>query len=372
MPKNFGEKYLNENLLVLNAGSGPSELQRGFQTALFVLAGTVVLVLLIACVNVANLLLARAAAREREMALRVSIGAGRARLIQQMLVESGLFAVFSLVTGAVLGFLGAPVLLSMLGRQDRPLVVDLRFDWRVSLFLIAVSAFIAGLLGLVPALRASGTKPSDGLKSSSSKASNNPVVFRAFLTAQVAFCFLALFGAALFVGTMNNLRKVDLGFNPQDVTLFEVAAPPLTRQPDKGTPVWRAIHQRIRSMPEVRSATASGFGLFSNNRWNQLIRVPGYEQDGKPVLFFAIGPGFAETMQFRLLEGRMISERESFVEPAPSVAVVNQAFARKYFNGASPVGRNFQRVEDQGAKLQSVQIVGLVADARYSSVRQDV
>ncbi|MBC7925495.1 MAG: ABC transporter permease [Bryobacteraceae bacterium] len=366
--KELLERFEKATLTVHAAGSGPSNLRREFESALWVLAGTVFLVLLIACANVCNLLLARATAREKEIALRVSIGAGRGRLIQQMLIESGLFVVLSLIAGGLLGLIFAPFLVGMLGPADRPLAVDLRLDWRFTGFLLLLAVVVTLILGLVPALRASRTRPADGLRMDGTRIGNSPVMFRVFLTAQVAFCFLALFGASLFVGTMQNLQRVDVGFNPKNVTLFEVAAPKFSTVAGKGIGTWHQLEQRLSAVAGVQSVARSGWGLFGGSQWTSSIRVTGKPPDVKAPLWFYIGPGFGQTLQLTLLEGRLFDQRDALTEPVPLVAIVNQAFSRRYFDGQSPVGRQFIR---ESEKPQTYEIVGMIRDARDNSVRAE-
>src|SRR5215831_13634189 len=379
------DRYLSSRLSVRSAANGPSELREHFQPALLVLTIVIDLVLLIACANVANLLLARAEARQREIALRISIGAARRRVIQQLLVESSLLGVASCALGVAFSRWAAPFIVGMLGPSHSPVSLDTGFDVRMFAFVAGLSVMVVLLFGLAPALRSSSVQPGEVLKSGSARNSARPGLARWLVGAQVALCFLVLFFAGLFLRTFYRLSHVDLGFNPNNLILAEVEAASFDKQGKQALPLWQQLRDRISEVPGVTGVSASGWALFSTNSWDEDIRVPGRGEDAVDARMLSVSPGFFGNMQMRIADGRDFTSADSNlndqgpvdlkawpeVPDSVSSAIVNQELRDQYFGGATPVGSHIQMLLP-GGKFRDLQVVGLVSNAKYNSVREPV
>ena len=369
-PRERVERYINTPLNVRSAANGPSTLRQSFERPLWILAAVVGLLLLIACSNVANLLVARAARREREMALRISIGAGRARVVQQMLIESGLLAVAAGVLGGAFAFLAAPLIVSLLSPASNPAYLDLHLNGTVFGFLAGVCAFTTLLFGTVPALRASAVSPNVALKADGARHSAGRGLVRPLVAAQVGFSFVVLFVAGLLLLSFYKLAGLDPGFAKDGLVVVDVQTTGLRRGEQTPHRVWAEVVEAARRLPGVRAASLSGFGLFSGSGWTNNIRVPGRDVEAFEPYYLGVSPGFFETMGLRLVEGRDFERRDA-ERNAPTAVVVNQAFARRYFPEGSPLGRHFSRV-DQDQKLVDQEIVGLAGDAKYLNLRDPI
>ncbi len=371
--KQMVDAYLNESLLMLPAASGASDVQREYRRPLLVLACLVALVLLVACVNVGNLLSAQAASRAREMALRVSIGAGKWRLIQLVLVESALLAVLASAAGAIFSWWSAPLVVSMLAPSEDPVRLILGADWRALGFGAALSVAVALGFGLAPALRASSVKPANALKGG-----EDPLARRGgmnwLIAAQMALCVLVLFVAGLFVTTFQRLSNRSLGFSSRGVIALHAGTPGKKATLD----AWMQVAAHLREIAGVDAVAISGWPLLSGNHWNSMVRVPNREDDPRPLYLLDVSPGFFDTMRIGFVDGRDFRsgdvpprfpwQKES---PRGGVAIVNQAFAQAYFDGRSPVGHSVDLVPDKDAVVP-LQIVGCVRDAAYSEVRETI
>ena len=367
-PADERARYINQPLVARSAAHGPSFLRLEFERPLWVMAAIVSLVLLLACSNVANLLLARAAARDREMALRLSIGAGRRRLVQQLLVESALLAAAACALGAVIAMLGAPAIVAMLGPAQEPVHLQLQFDGRVVGFLVLLGVTTTMLFGLVPALRASGASPIEALKATSGRHAAHARLLHPLVAVQVAFGLTVVFLAGLLMLSFQRLAGVDLGFVADGVVLAEVEA--VSRvDPQAGKRAVIGLLSRLQSTPGVTSASVSAWPLLKGWGWSGPIRLPGQPVDPRQVSFLEVSPGFLRTMGIALRAGRDFNARD--VEPEePVVVVVNDTFARLFFPGGSPIGRQFERLEDR-SDVVIQEIVGVVRDAKYRNLRDD-
>ena len=330
-------------------------------TILSVVVGTV---LLIVCANVANLLLSRAAARQKELSVRLSLGATRARLIRQLLTESLLLASIGGALGILVGYWGKKLLPNPIGQSAF-------LDFRVLAFVVAVTALTGIIFGLAPALRATGGDVNAALKQTSrSVAGSRSVLGKSLLILQVALSLVLLVGAGLFLRTLQNLRHVDVGFNPQNLMLFRLQ-PNLNRYDEKRTlALWGQVLERIAAVPGVRAAALTNPALLSGSVNSTSIYVRGRVYAGDPREFqnsinrLVISPNFFEVMGIPVLVGRGLTPRDD--ESAPKVAVINEAAVKKYFPNENPVGQRFgSSIENSG----QIEIVGVLRDAKYNSLR---
>jgi predicted permease len=360
-PKSRIDAYLAQQLLLEPAGSGVSGTQKSFRRPLWILATLAALLLLIACANVANLLLARATSRRAEMALRVSIGAARSRLIQLMLTECALLSVFAGIAAAVFAAWAAPFVVAMLAPAERPVRLVLALDWRTFVLAAGWMLIVTILFGLAPAIRASSVAPIGTIKASSLRQRR---LMDALVAAQMAFCVFLLFGASLFLGTLEHLEDKPLGFDPTQ--LIHASAESRARL----TPAnWEQLTDALRQIPRVESAAVAGWAPLTGNRWRWAVTIDGTSSDPSPN-WVSVSPGYFQTMRMRVIEGREFRSGDlppdASRQPSAGVAVVNQAFARAYFGGRSPVGRRV--IVNSGAV--PMEIVGMTADAVYFSVRE--
>jgi putative ABC transport system permease protein len=359
VPKDRVEGYVNAPVSLEPAAAGVSRMQTDLRRPLAILGAVIALVLLIACANVANLMSAQAEARAREMALRVSIGAGRCRLTQLVLVQSALLAAAASVLGGVFAWRSLPLVLRMVSTPESPARLVLPPDWRVLGFAAAVAVGVMLLFGLAPALRASAVKPMSALRGGDDPHRKRRLM-KALIAAQVAFCFVINLIAGLFVTTFERLSKQPAGFSAERVLTLEAVS-----DTDQPPAYWDQVLDRLRSVNGVQSAALCGWALMSGNAWTSDIRVNGRPEFFSPY-FLTVSPGWFETMRIPLIGGRDFRRKDLY----PDVAIVNQAFAKHYFAGQNPVGKVFEREVDK--KLESTRIVGYVRDARYRDMREPV
>jgi predicted permease len=353
------EEFLNHPLVFLPAAGGESDMQNGYRTALLALGVLVALVLLIACANVANLMTAQASARQREMALRVSIGAGRTRLVQLVLVESAWLALFAAALGALFAWWSAPLVVSMINPPDNPARLLLPADWRVLAFGLALTVGVTLLFGLAPALRASSVQPVSALKGGEDPHARRRLM-HGLIAVQTAFCFLVLFVAGLFVTTFKRLSDRPVGFSADRLLTLETVA----RQPQP--PVyWDQVTEHLRETPGIQSAALASTTLLGGWSWNNSVSVNGAPPNDVLGYFMSVSPGWLETMRIPLIAGRDLRPDDRF----PGAALVNPAFVKAYFNGVNPVGKSFDMIFYDGAKAHS-EVVGVVGDACYKDVHE--
>jgi predicted permease len=347
-------KFIDQEIVLEPAAAGPSDLQNDPRLTLIALGVLVALVLLIACANIANLMTAQAAARAREMALRVSIGAGRKRLVQLVLVESAWLAFLAAALGALFAWWSAPFVIGRINPPDHPVRLALPADWRVFAFGLALTIFVLLLLGLAPALRASAVKPASALKGGEDPHSRRRLM-HVLIALQVAFCFLVLFVAGLLAATFERLSNKPTGFSAERVlTLDIVAAHPTSPV------VWQQVADRLRALPGVERVAICGMPLLGGGSWNGFVSVNGAPPGPVLAYFLNVSPGWTETMGIPFIKGRDLLANET----SPGAAIVNETFARQYFGQEDPLRKTF-------AKGTSVyRVVGLVRDAPYRSLRE--
>ena len=350
---------LNNQVLMEPAATGASGLQQDYNRALMALRVLVLMVLLIACANVANLMTAQAAARAREMALRVSVGAGRWRLVQMVLAESALLAFFASAGGALFAWWSAPFVIGMINPPDNPVRLALPADWRVLGFGIALTIAVIGLFGLLPALRASSVKPASVLKGGEDPHSRRRLM-HGMIALQVAFCFLVLFIAGLFVATFKRLSAQPMGFSAERLLMLET-----TSRPAQSQVYWDQIADRLRTMPGVERAAQASWPLLGGTNWNDSISINAGPPSTDLAYFLNVSPGWLDIMKIPLLGGRDFRNSDAY----PNVALVNETFAKKFLNDEHPVGRFFEKASDDG-KRDRMQVIGLVHDAYYSNIHE--
>ena len=353
MPKPVLDQFLQEKLLLEPASAGRSNLQRDYGRPLEALGAVVLLVLLIACANVANLMTARAASRSREMALRVSIGAGRARLVQLVLMESAWVAFLAATLGAVLAWWAAPLVLARINPPDDPARLALPADWRVLGFGLALSCAVTFLFGLTPALRASAVKPMRTLRGGDDPHSRRRLM-HALIAVQVAFCFVVHLIAGLFATTFDRLQQQPLGFSAERLLNLET----VTRVPQP--PVyWDQVAAQLRAAPGVESVALTTYPMMSGESNVDSISIGGAQPSPAPCDFLRVSPGWFDTMRIALLDGRDFRPADA----SPNVAIVSVTFAKQYLNGNDPVGQFFETVNSAGTRTR-YQIVGYAPDIR--------
>ncbi len=341
--------------------------------ALLILLGAVGCVLLIACANVANLLLARAMTRHKEMAIRSALGASRLRVIRQLLTESVLLSLAGGGLGLLLAVWWSDLLVS-LGKQDIPRALQVGMDWRVLGFTLLVSVMTGVVFGLVPALHSSKTDLTESLKErGAGGGARRNRIRNVLVVAELAIAVVLLVGAGLLIQSLWRLRQVPPGFNSENILTLVVGIPEVKYPTGKQAQFYHDLVARIESLPGVRSASAviplalSG-DLFSIS----------FETEGRPVAkgdrpsadFFAIGGGYFKTMGISLVEGRDFTERDD--KQAPGVVIVNQAFARKFFPGEDPIGKHIRPgISTDESKPVMREIVGVVADVKNRNLSSE-
>jgi predicted permease len=370
------DQFLRGTIHIEKAATGYSQLRNSFSTALVVLMGMVGLVLLIACANVANLLIARAFARQKEIAVRLSIGASRGQLVRQLLVESMVLSFAGGLAGVILAMAMTRGLLALVPAEGDPLLIRPEPDLRILLFTLALT-FLTGLIfGLLPALRASRPDLWTTLKDAmGSIAGPGGSLFlrKGLVAAQVALSFLLLFGAGLFVRSLLNLKAVDTGFRDLDNLVTFQLSPALNGYDEP-----RAVHfygqllDNVRAIPGVKSAALASVALLHGDEWDSSTAVEGHQfKDGEDMQAFmnSISPGYFATMGIPIKEGRDFDQRD--MKDNSKVAIVNEQFARHFFGEKSAVGRHLGRGGGPGSKLD-VEIVGVSANSLYEGPREGV
>jgi putative ABC transport system permease protein len=355
-PKERLRQLLSNQLVVEPAAAGVSGLQEEYGRALAALGVLVALILTIACANLANLMMAQASARAREMALRVAIGAGRWRLIQLVLVESALIALCGAVLGGAFAWRAAPLVVSMINPPDHPVRLVLPADWRVLGFAVALAAGVTLLFGLGPALRASSVRPSSAIKGGTGTSSRRRTM-HLLIAAQVAFCFLVLFDTGLFTATFDRLSKQPTGFVADGAINVVTGA-----RPPQSVLLWQQVAEQLRSLPRVETVALASFPPLSGSMQGGFVSVNGEQPGGALVRFLSVSPSWFATMKIPFLGGRDFVDSDA----SPGVAIVNQTFANLYFNGESAVGRSFDTNRDHGMRCR---IIGVVRDSRYDEMR---
>jgi putative ABC transport system permease protein len=363
-------KFVRMRLEAQSAANGTSSLRRQVKDPLLLLLGIAGLVLLIACANLANLLLARATARSREMAVRLAIGASRGRIARQLLSESLLLALAGSALGGALAQALSRYLLFSFSTGRKPLFLELGVDWRTIGFLAGLAAIACVLFGLAPALRATGEDPIAAMKAGGRglTAARGRFGFqRTLVAAQIALSMILLTGALLFVGSFRNLMTLNPGFRKEGVLVTNFTLGPSTAKDQRQ----RAVSQMLdglRGAPGISSATSAAQTPITGNYFESNIRVPSSEpgglQQGTTNLNI-VNDGYFATLGTPFLSGRDFSTHDTAA--APRVAIVDQSFAARFFHGQNPVGKMFQFDNGPDPALDC-QIVGLASNAKYADL----
>jgi putative ABC transport system permease protein len=359
--------YLSFRLGAVPAATGLSKLRSDYQEPLWLLLALSGLVLLIACANLANLMLARASARQREIALRLALGASRSRLIRQLLTESLLLATVGAAAGAGLAQILSRAMVTFLSTQRDRIFLELPMDWRVLSFVTGLAGLACILFGLTPAIKASRTEPHVVLKASGrglSAAGESLLLRRALVVSQVALSLVLLMSALLFVRTFQNLIAVNTGFQEDHVLIADFDYSTVKLPQDSQMAFKRDLLTRIQSTPGVSSVSEVLFAPLSHGDWDDNVDIPDGPQR-QDVLFNRVSPGYFQTMETPLLAGRDFNLSDT--PTSPRKAIINQAFARKFFAGSNPLGRTFH---DAGKPDKTYEVIGVVTDTKYYSLRE--
>lgn len=358
-------------LLAFSGSRGAQETRRRYATTIYGLFGVVAAVLLIACANVANLLLARAALRGPEITVRLAVGAGRWRLIRQLLTESVLLSLIGGAVGILFAFWGKSALAALADRDTSflPEGVEPGMNWRVLLFTVTVSLLTGVLFGLAPAWRATRTDLIGGLKQTRRTTGAVSRLSKSLVVAQVAMSLLLLIGAGLFIRTVRNLQQVDFGFNAENLLLFNVAPRQSGYKDERLAQFYQQLTARLEAVPGVRAVTFGIVPLISHFTWNTGLLLPGetVKGAGEHVANLQMArENYFATLEIPLLRGRSFTTQD--VANAPRVAVVNQTLAKKFFPNDDALGKIVRNEEGK----RELEIVGIVADTKYNSQRNEI
>jgi predicted permease len=357
-------------LLLLHGARGWNYAAQELEHPMPLLLSLAGLVLLLACANVANLLLARSSFRNREISVRLALGASNGRVVRQMLTESLCLSALGGSAGLLLGYLGRNILPHLLLSSWGPATLTTRFDWRVFAFTFVISVLTGLGFGAGPAWQAARTSLNAGLKDGGTTMSRHRggVAGKMLVVLQVSLCMLLLVCAGLFVRTLANLNALDPGFNKRGLLLFAIE-PPVQRYPaPKNIEVLHRVEERLASLPEVESVTLSREALLAQSGSNSDFLPEGRPRvagGNKHVAYNSVGQNFFITMGIPILYGRPFGLRDTAT--SPGVAVINRALAQKEFAGTNPIGASFQMKEGG----EPIEIVGVCADAKYAWLRAD-
>ena len=368
------KQFLSEPFALMPGGTGVSNLRARYSRPLYVLLGIVGLVLTIACANMANLLLAQSVARRKELAVRLSLGAGRWRLVRQLLVESIMLSTIGALTGLLIARWGSRAIVAMLSTRTQVIEVNLAMDWRVFAFTTAVGVITGLLFGVAPAFRGTRLTPADALREHSRGVVSGGGRFQighGLVAMQVALSFVLVFGSTLFVRTLVALTSQEMGFEASHALVGNLDLRGTGVAADNRLQMFTRVREALSAVPGVEAAAISFVTPVSGSTWNLEINVPGYASNNRRgVLFNGISPNFFKTMATPLVAGRDLADTDR--AGAPEVIIVNDAFARKYFNGENPIGRTFDIVGfNERFPTRHMNIIGMVGDTKYQRLREE-
>jgi len=368
------QQFLTMWIDLLPASKGDSELRRQFSSALLMLTAIVGLVLLIACANVANLLIARATARQKEIAVRLALGASRSRIVSQLLIESLALAVAGGLAGLVLAAWMDRYLLGFLPVGNGPLTISTSPDWRILSFNLAVSLLTGIVFGLVPALQSTRPRLAETLKDQvGSIAGGTSVRLRkALVAAQVTLSLLLLIGAGLFIRSLKNLKNLDPGFHTNNLIEFAINPQRNGYTPERVLDFYRQLRDNLDAIPGVESSALAVMPVLGRGEWDESMAIEGFAykptETPDPHMQF-ISPDYFKTMHIPILAGRDFRMTDG--RDAPKVCIVNEKFARRYFKDGNALGRHIGMGGEPGTKLD-IEIIGVVGDTKYESMRDEI
>jgi putative ABC transport system permease protein len=369
------QSFLKRTFVQVPAGTGLSGLRRQYERPLGMLMVIVALVLLIACANIASLFLARAAARQKEIAVRLSLGASRTRLIRQVLTESILLSATGALLGVVFAKWGGALLVRFVSTKQTQVFLDLSMNRRVLGFTIGIAILTGLLFGILPAFRATRVSLTSAIKGVEVQGDAKRSHFhsgRWIVALQVALSLILLVGTGLFVRSFRNLITLDPGFDRQNVLLVTTNIHNANIPPNAHAEFYAQVLASLKAVPGVTFASQDWFALMSGYEWNQEIEVEGQKSPAgeEPLVYFNwVTPDYFATLRTPLLAGRVFDGRDTAASPA--VVIVNETMARKYFPNKNPIGQYFRIQDSNLASAQPLQIVGLVKDSKYESLRED-
>jgi predicted permease len=368
------KKFMQQWLRLRPAPNGASDLREDFAHSMLVIFAAVAATLLICCANLSNLLMARANARQREVTVRLTLGANKSRVVRQLFTEGLLLSFIGAAVGILLAQAAAPVFLRMAATGDRAINLDSSLDWRVLLFTASVAIVTTIVCSLTPALRAARVELVGSLREGArgmTASQSRMIIGRAFVAAQIALSLILLICAGLFLRTLMNLRSVNLGYKSEHITMMELDVAQAGYKNAERPVIYQRVLEKIRSLPGVQAATYSGNGLFSGSESNDDISVEGYTpkaKDDKDSRFDQVGPGYFSSIGIPLLLGREINERDMM--GTPMVCVINEAFAKKFFEGRNPLGKHI--TDEYGDKRFVFEIIGVARNSRDHSLKREI
>jgi putative ABC transport system permease protein len=366
--------YLGYKIEALPAANGFSQMRRDSSEPLFLLLGLSGLVLLIACANLANLMLARASAREREVAVRLALGASRGRMVRQLLSESALLAISGAILGGFLASGLSHFLIAFISSPDNPIFLDMPTDWRVLGFAAGLAILTTVLFGLAPALRVGSVPPGSVLKTGGRGMSAGRERFRlqrVLVASQVALSLVLLAGALLFARSLQNLMTRNLGFQQNGVLVTNVDFTRLNVPDAQRAPFVQNLLEHIRAVPGVAAAGASTRSPMNGNTSNDwILDKNGNHHEDMVAWEDYVSPGYFATLEIPIIAGRDFNDRDTAT--SPKVAMVNQTFAKKLLQGANPIGQVFRVWNDPGKPPRYYQVAGLVKDSVYNDMHEPV
>jgi predicted permease len=369
-PNSAADRRETPHIELVSGSGGVRDRGESISQPFFILLALSGVVLLICCANVANLLIARAASRQREFAVRLATGASRRRLIHQLLTESLLLATCGGALSLLFAYWGKNLLVDLVSSGGRPVILDTHLDIRILLFTGTVSLLTGVLFGLAPALRSTRFDLTPAINGSARFQSGEPSrlgLSKVLVISQVALCMLLLTCAGLFVRTLRNLKDLEPGFNREDILLFRIDPAANGYKGAQLPNLYKQLLERIRSVPGVHLVTMSRRGVIGEGEVGGTIAIEGHTLTRAESMVWvnSVGPQFFETMQIPLLLGRGISPQD--VENGPKVAVVNERLARQFFDKVNPIGMRFSLKARPDTDFE---IVGVVKDTRYNSLRR--
>ncbi|MFZ0303900.1 MAG: ABC transporter permease [Terracidiphilus sp.] len=357
------------HLLLGNGSRGNHISENEFQKPAFVLMTLTGLVLLLACANIANLMLARGAQRQREMSVRLALGAGRTRILRQLLTESLLLAAAGGLGGLLLGYLGRNAIPKLLTDPWDTSELNVHFDWRVFGFTAAVTIATGLLFGLAPAWMAARAEVSSSLKESAQTATRRRKGLggKAIVAFQIALSTLLVVGAGLFLRTLFALQSIDAGFRTDHLILFSINPPAARYGAGKDVQLHTRLEEDFAAIPGVQSATAASIAYIGGNISNESFQLPGEKSDKNTAEDVnVVGNSFFATMGIPIVAGRAFDAQDTAT--SPKVAIINQSLARKRFPNLNPIGKEFNTGDDTASRFR---IVGICADTRYADLRDE-